>query len=67
MPAKKSDVSPPNRKKAVRMKEGNRVLLEAACTIAQKHDANAILVYADVIQDYRSSEAAIGPLRESQM
>ena len=35
------------------MKEGNRVVLQAACTIAQKHDANAILVYADVIQDYR--------------
>lgn len=29
------------------------MVLEAACTIAQKHDANAILVYADVIQDYR--------------
>jgi len=48
MPAINPDVSPPNRKKAVRMKEGNRVVLEAACTIAQKHDANAILVYADV-------------------
>lgn len=36
------------------MKEGNRVVLEAACTIANKCDANAILVYADVIQDYGS-------------
>ncbi len=34
------------------MKEGNRMMLEAACTIAKKCDANAILVYADVIQDY---------------
>ncbi|NIS70833.1 MAG: hypothetical protein GTO12_18410 [Proteobacteria bacterium] len=36
------------------MKEGNRVMLEAACTIAKKSGANAILIYADVIQDYES-------------
>lgn len=36
------------------MKEGNRVVLEAACTIAKKYNANAILVYTDVIQDYAS-------------
>ncbi len=35
------------------MKEGNRVMLEAACAIAKKCDAQAILIYADVIQDYK--------------
>jgi DNA integrity scanning protein DisA with diadenylate cyclase activity len=51
--ARKSDLPSSNRKKPTRMKEANR-LLEAACTIAQKYEANAILVYADVIQDYRN-------------
>jgi len=52
MTAKKAGIARPVQKKAVGMKEGNRVVLEAACTIARKCNANAILVYADVIQDY---------------
>jgi len=54
MTAKRSGISPTNRKKHPGMKEANRVVLEAACTIAKKCDAHAILVHADFIQDYGS-------------
>nr|NIQ38183.1 hypothetical protein [Pseudomonadota bacterium] len=54
MTAKRADLSSSGKRKGVRMKEGNRVMLEAACTIAKRSGANAILIYADVIQDYES-------------
>jgi DNA integrity scanning protein DisA with diadenylate cyclase activity len=54
MAVKKSGMGPSDKSRTPRMRQGNRVLLEAACAIAKKCDANAILVYADVIQDYSS-------------
>jgi diadenylate cyclase len=42
------------RKEAKRMKKENRMMLEIACTIAKRAKAKAILVYADVCEDYEA-------------
>jgi DNA integrity scanning protein DisA with diadenylate cyclase activity len=52
MTARRKEPARSGKKKSIRMKEGNRVILEAACTVAKKCYANGILIYADVIQDY---------------